>query len=241
MGSHPGPTNIGDTVLVRGVGPEPWRGEVLAPSGDPTRPDLLQVHVVDPLESGEQIGDIYDVAPGRMSVAGDLDGMRASDACDDVDVTGRGRPYHRHAVTGRAHAHPGGGLAHTHTDQPGFEGATIGPRKAPTAAEDLGAVFGRLVSDVADSHRLGPETRDQTRRMAHLLVRQAMALADEGIGPDGSEDTDPTTLAEAVALVRSDFNDHELWDFGLIGDNNHPADGCDRCARRYPDGRPPLL
>lgn len=206
--------NIGDTVVVRGVGPEPWRGEVLAPSGDPNRPDLLQVHVVDPLESDEQVGDIYDVAGGRMSVAGDPDGMRASDACDDVDVTGRVRPFHRHAVTGRAHAHPGGGLAHTHQ----------------TAEQMRDALAGATI------HRAPEVGSPLPQRMAHLLVRSTMALAYEGICPSADADTDEATLTEAVALVRSEFDDHQLWDTGMLADTEHPVTGCRRCEARAASG-----
>jgi hypothetical protein len=70
----------------------------------------------------------------------------------------------------------------------------------------------------------------QTDRLAHLVIRQAMALAYEGIGPVGDDvDTDVDTYTAAVALVGGDFDQHELWHNGLVEDEDHPADGCGRC------------
>jgi hypothetical protein len=70
---------------------------------------------------------------------------------------------------------------------------------------------------------------DFAHRLARLLVRSLMALTDEGIGPDGpDEDTDEATIDEAVALVRDQLDEHELWDAGLIDDHA----GCERCAYR---------
>ena len=95
------------------------------------------------------------------------------------------------------------------------------------------ALIDGLAAEVHDLRTDRDQTADRLSRYAHLIVRSAMALADEGIGPDGDPvDTDEQTYTEAVALVRSEFADHELWDFGLIDDAEHTGDGCDRCVTR---------
>jgi hypothetical protein len=217
--THPTPINIGDTVTVRGNSPRPWLGEVLAPGSDPSRPDLLDVRVVDPHGSGERVGEVFAVAPARMTRWGDPNGMRDSDGCDDVDVTGRVRPYHRHAVTGKAHAHPGGQLAHTHFDQPGFEDAAVGPRS--DVRSDLVEVFDQMIRDVADSRRLGPEQRER-----HTAAMEAMPAADLA----------GTDSPEVFALLR-DVADAEPL-VVILG-----AARCTMCGARDPepngDGHPP--
>lgn len=54
-----------------------------------------------------------DMPDPRLRIDVDPDGMR-DDGCDDVSIPGYVRPLHGHATTGDVHAHPGGGLAHTH-------------------------------------------------------------------------------------------------------------------------------
>jgi hypothetical protein len=76
------------------------------------------------------------------------------------------------------------------------------------------------------------EHASDTTRLANLVIRQAMALDYEGIGPDGDEDTDGDTLAAAVHLAGGDFDQHELWNNSLIEDDDHPAGGCGRCQMR---------
>lgn len=106
--------NIGDTVEVRApIGDHRWRGEVLDFVSAPTLGAARVLCIDADAHSGMSMGLVGSVAVDRMTRVGDPAGVRA-DGCDDVDVTGRVRPYHRHAVTGEAHAHPGGGTPHTH-------------------------------------------------------------------------------------------------------------------------------
>ena len=108
--------NIGDTVDVTtatGTGFTTWRGEVLDFVSAPTLGAARVLCTDDDAHGGMSKGLVRSVSVHQMTRAGDPDGMR-EDGCDDVDVTGRVRPYHRHAATGEAHAHPSGELAHTH-------------------------------------------------------------------------------------------------------------------------------
>lgn len=69
------------------------------------------------------------------------------------------------------------------------------------------------------------------KAMAHLLVRQHLALVDEGIWPkDHPLDIDQETLKEAVRIVRSEFSDHALWDSYLLTDEEHLP--CSHCPYR---------
>jgi hypothetical protein len=130
--------NIGDTVDVTGPFFETWRAEVIDVVGEDDRPTEARLLCIRPPAdtgvTGIQTGQAVVLSLDHLAVAGDPDGMRATDACDDVDVTGRARPYHRHAVTGRAHAHPGGGLAHTHQPLPRRFGTWTG---APLVAQEI--------------------------------------------------------------------------------------------------------
>lgn len=125
--------HIGDTVDVNAPNfGGTWHGEVLSFPQIAASP-VAKVRCVTPPDGDTgplalRAGIDAVVSVEFLNRAGDPEGMR-EDGCDDVDVTGRTRPYHRHAVTGEAHAHPNGDRAHTHTEQPGFEGATIGPRQ----------------------------------------------------------------------------------------------------------------
>jgi hypothetical protein len=184
-----------------------------------------------------------DMPDPPLSIAVDPDGMR-DNGCDDVTVIGYVRPLHGHATTGVVHAHPGGDQPHAHQDPAeviamsvaAVAGGVVGKPGPNDFTIELPDAFKRMVSDVVDSHQPGPEVRDAVGRVAHLLVRQAMALDYEGIGPMGDEDTDPATLAAAVAAVRADFDDHELWDHSLLPDDQHPEAGCARCERRGEGG-----
>jgi hypothetical protein len=217
--------NIGDTVevYVNATG-HIWRGEVVDFVGEDA--DAWVQCIVGDVASGISPHQRTAVPQSSLTRWGDPEGMRA-DGCDDVDVTGRVRPYHRHAVTGKAHAHPGGGLPHTHQIAATAAGLV---QALPPDDHSLRDALAEPVTVVEDGGLLPYEVRRQ--RMAHLLVRQAMALDYEGIGPMTDEDTDAATLAGAVALVRSEFADHELWDHSLLSDDQHTGTGCDRCERR---------
>lgn len=96
--------SIGDSVTyASAVGP--WTGEVLE--------IFTTTALVRPVDPGHAGSDPYELPLADLTRTGDPDGMR-DDGCDDVNVTGRVRPMHRHAVSGRAHAHPNGGEPHTH-------------------------------------------------------------------------------------------------------------------------------
>jgi hypothetical protein len=68
------------------------------------------------------------------------------------------------------------------------------------------------------------------RAAASLLIRQHLALEDEGIGPRPELDGDPALLAWAVHLAGSGFDDHDLWDAHVVPGSVHVP----RCARNYP-------
>jgi len=61
-------------------------------------------------------------------------------------------------------------------------------------------------------------------RAAELLIRQHMALADEGIGPKSPKMSDAVVLAWAFSSTCSTMDEddlHEAWDFGLMLDEEH--------------------
>lgn len=111
--------HIGETVEVDapnfgGI----WRGEVMdfVPAAHNGAP-LAKVRCIEPpANAGHdltlRVGVYAHLSFRYLTRVGDPEGMRADG--DDTDVTDRCRPYHRHAVTGEAHAHPGGWIAHTH-------------------------------------------------------------------------------------------------------------------------------
>lgn len=113
--------NIGETVEVDAPNyGGTWRGEVLGFVSGFVDTPTVRVRCITPPDDAMgplalRAGVDSIVGASFLTRVGDPEGMRA-DGCDDVDVTGRVRPYHRHAVTGKAHAHPSGGLAHTHQD-----------------------------------------------------------------------------------------------------------------------------
>ncbi len=57
--------------------------------------------------------------------------------------------------------------------------------------------------------------------VADLLIRQEMALADEGIGAKDSKSSDAELLQQAVAVARDRFDDHDLWEIALLSDELH--------------------
>lgn len=177
--------NIGDTVDIPGGGERPrWRGEVLGFGGK--RDHLARVLCV---HRYEPVGD-HDVYIGESTIV-PVDGLgrsgdpgwpwREHDGCDDVDVTGRARPYHRHAVTGKAHGHPGGQLAHTHQtpDEVIAQSlATVAGRpEVDDATDALARALGVSTQRVDDALRAGlamtaePGTADQRERHTEWVSR----------------------------------------------------------------------
>jgi hypothetical protein len=242
--------SVGDTVIVSAPNfGGPWHGEVLRFIEEQhwigAEVRCLRTTKDASGKVGIRAGVDAVLSVEFLTVAGDPEWpWREHDGCDDVGVSGRVRPYHRHAATGRAHAHPGGDQPHTHQDPAeviamsvaAVAGGVVGKPAPADFTIELPDAFKCMVSDVVDSHQPGAEVRDAVGRVAHLLVRQAMALAYEGVGPMGDEDTDPATIAAAVAAVRAVFDDHELWDHGLLPDDQHPEAGCERCERRSESG-----
>lgn len=74
------------------------------------------------------------------------------------------------------------------------------------------------------------DTSADLRAVAGLLIRQHLALIKEGIGPKDPRDTDPTLMAWAVEITGDDFDDHDLWDSGLVPGSVHAP----RCQRGFP-------
>jgi hypothetical protein len=104
--------HLGETVDVTTPYSGTWRGEVIDVDEANHTANVRCLAGVD-RPGGMKAGTSLIVALTGLTRAGDPEGMR-EDGCDDVDVTGRVRPCHRHAVTGEAHAHPNGDRAHTH-------------------------------------------------------------------------------------------------------------------------------
>jgi len=69
--------------------------------------------------------------------------------------------------------------------------------------------------------------------VASLIVRQHLALVDEGIGPKDVAPGDAVVLAQAVRVARDEIEDHDLWEAELISDAEHAArvKACPRCER----------
>jgi hypothetical protein len=154
--------NIGDTVEVRTTGFHGrWRGEVLGLQGDLA----ARVMCIDPrAHNGMSEGLVRSVRLELLSRAGDPDGMRP-DGCDDVDVTGRVRPMHRHAVSGRAHAHPNGGEPHTHqTQRPQPDGP---PDPVEVVAERIAAR--RMAENIGPSYITPGDTYMAEQILAALV------------------------------------------------------------------------
>lgn len=59
------------------------------------------------------------------------------------------------------------------------------------------------------------------RNVAHLLIRQHLALTDEGIGPRDATPADNALLNRAVHAAGDDFDSHDLYEARLIGKNEH--------------------
>ena len=66
------------------------------------------------------------------------------------------------------------------------------------------------------------------KQVASLVLRQSMALTDEGIGPGSPEEGDQQVLEWALTQARSLFDEHDLWDALLISDEEHAKSGCER-------------
>lgn len=93
----------------------------------------------------------------------------------------------------------------------------------------------RRISDpwevVGDSGELADELSQDDAELvdfADLIVRMAIGLAYEGIGPDPDKETDGAVIDAAVCLVRDHYDDHELWEAGLLAVHDSPED-CARC------------
>jgi hypothetical protein len=168
--------NIGDTVDVRGSDGAHWFGEVYEQLGD-----LLAVIVIRPGDTTLDVGDRLNVGEDRLIRCGVVGWpWREHDGCDDVDVTGRVRPYHRHAATGEAHAHPSGELAHTH--QTREEVAAIssgGPFRVP--GDDPQERMAQEIARYRFEHRLAVTARvtDDDRGEAHRILHSVLV----GHGP----------------------------------------------------------
>lgn len=66
--------------------------------------------------------------------------------------------------------------------------------------------------------------------LASLLIRQRMALVDEGIGAKDPRPGDDELLVAAVRVARGEFDDHDLWDAYLLSDEEHAGN----CTKGYP-------
>lgn len=66
------------------------------------------------------------------------------------------------------------------------------------------------------------------KQVASLILRQAMALTDEGIGSRRPEASDQQVLEWALTQARPLFDEHDLWDALLIRDEEHMKSGCER-------------
>lgn len=64
---------------------------------------------------------------------------------------------------------------------------------------------------------------------ASLIIRQHMALIDEGIGPKYPGEHDARVLAEAVRLAGHRFAESDLYEHGLVEEN--PAVPCPARSR----------
>lgn len=202
--------NIGDTVDIPGGGERPrWRGEVLGFRGK--RDHLARVLCV---HRYEPVGD-HDVYIGESTVV-PVDGLvrsgdtrwpwREHGGCDDFDVTGRARPYHRHAATGEAHAHPNGGEPHTHQTPEQWRAMS----EAATAAMASKAATGALVQalppgdhSLRDQMNAGDAVEihgdDPVERVAWILRDYRNAYNDPG-GP-GVDDEDRTWALRVLRAV----------------------------------------
>lgn len=58
-------------------------------------------------------------------------------------------------------------------------------------------------------------------KVASLLIRQEMALTDEGIGPSGPLPADRAVLDWAVKTAGHLFDSHRLWDYDLLSTADH--------------------
>lgn len=63
-------------------------------------------------------------------------------------------------------------------------------------------------------------------KVAEFLIRCQMAMVEEGIGPRDDLPEDVEILAEAVKVAGHLFNEHELWDVGLVASADHIANTC---------------
>jgi hypothetical protein len=177
----PSPINVGDTVTyASAVGP--WTGEVLE--------IFTATALVRPVDPGHAGSDPYELPLADLTRTGDPDGMRA-DGCDDVGVTGRVRPMHRHAVSGRAHAHPNGGEPHTHTE--------LG-RWQQEAAAALAALPEKVALDalVAEAVTAGPP--DPVEIVADRIAARRMA---DNVGPSYTTPGDIEQARDILALLVS--------------------------------------
>lgn len=62
--------------------------------------------------------------------------------------------------------------------------------------------------------------------VASFLIRCQIAMVDEGIGPRDAVPQDRAVLAEAVEVAGHLFDEHELWDVGIIDDDQHDRLNC---------------
>jgi hypothetical protein len=188
--------NIGDTVDVTGPFFETWRAEVIDVITENGRPEARLLCIRPPVDTGVtgiHAGQAVVLSVDLLTVAGDPEGMRSSDGCDDEDTTGRVRPYHRHAVTGKAHAHPGGQLAHTH--QTADDAAAMGVAAGvawimsgdPAGTDSASAHVFAVLRDVADAEPLAQVygTGDTLGAVLGRLCTMCGAnAADTAAGPE---------------------------------------------------------
>jgi hypothetical protein len=204
--------HIGETVDVRRPDRAPWRGEVLEFVVDGADPAMARVLCTDPPDlpggfAGIRRGTSTTVPLAYLTRVGDPEGMR-EDGCDDVDVTGRARPYHRHAVTGEAHAHPSGGLAHTHQTPEQWQAmsqAATGAmgRKVATAAEltHIGEVAAAAARGFTDAAGLTEPAPPDPVEIVALVVR-AHKFRDRNVTRSGApDDADRADAREMLAAL----------------------------------------
>jgi len=76
---------------------------------------------------------------------------------------------------------------------------------------------------MTDGERL---TDEQLVHVAGLLLRCNFALMWEGISPYLSTDADDDVWDWAVRTAGARFDQHGLWDSGMLTDEEHASQGC---------------
>ena len=60
-----------------------------------------------------------------------------------------------------------------------------------------------------------------TEQEASFIIRAQMALSDEGIGVCYTKEYDATVVKKAMKIAGYEFDQHTLWDYNLISDEEH--------------------